>query len=171
MFRVVQWTRLRSGEVPADVQQRFLKLWSHRTGVLKHEQRESGRLHPAERDEGVASPARSTVGRRVPAAAWAAAVIAFVFAAIGYFWLKRPPEAAPVTAQNAGAGTRPPTTAAVPRSEAQRLLAQAWAIWGKWEDASKGDWALADECCRRAVDLAPDPAAAWEVSSARKSVV
>src|SRR5476651_2595558 len=34
-FRKVQWTRLRGGEVPTDVQQRFLKLWSHRTGVLK----------------------------------------------------------------------------------------------------------------------------------------
>ena len=36
-FRMVQWTKLRSGEVPPEVQQRFLKLWSHRTGVLKHE--------------------------------------------------------------------------------------------------------------------------------------
>ena len=35
--RAVQWTRLRAGEVPPDVQQRFLKLWSHRTGGLKHE--------------------------------------------------------------------------------------------------------------------------------------
>ena len=36
-FRMVQWTKLRGGEVPPEVQQRFLKLWSHRTGVLKHE--------------------------------------------------------------------------------------------------------------------------------------
>ena len=35
--RAVQWTKLRAGEVPPDVQQRFLKLWSHRTGGLKHE--------------------------------------------------------------------------------------------------------------------------------------
>jgi TolB-like protein/tetratricopeptide (TPR) repeat protein len=33
-FRAVQWTRLRGGEVPAEVQQRFLKLWSHRTGAI-----------------------------------------------------------------------------------------------------------------------------------------
>src|SRR3954467_7703643 len=34
-FRAVQWTRIRGGEVTADVKQRFLKLWSHRTGALK----------------------------------------------------------------------------------------------------------------------------------------
>ena len=34
-FRSVQWTKLRGGEVSPEVQQRFLKLWSHRTGVLK----------------------------------------------------------------------------------------------------------------------------------------
>src|SRR4051812_24883110 len=34
-FRSVQWTRLRNGEIPPEVLQRFLKLWSHRTGVLK----------------------------------------------------------------------------------------------------------------------------------------
>ena len=36
-FRAVQWTRLPGGVVPPEVQARFLKLWSHRTGVLKHE--------------------------------------------------------------------------------------------------------------------------------------
>src|SRR5476649_642112 len=45
-FRAVQWTRLRGGEVPPDLQRRFLKLWSHRTGVLKHEQLEAGRPRP-----------------------------------------------------------------------------------------------------------------------------
>src|SRR4051812_12696511 len=34
-FRSVQWTRLRNGEIPPEVLQRFLKLWSHRTGALK----------------------------------------------------------------------------------------------------------------------------------------
>src|SRR3954471_4196483 len=36
-FRMVQWTKLLGGEVPGEVQQRFLKLWSHRTGVLKNQ--------------------------------------------------------------------------------------------------------------------------------------
>ena len=35
-FRTVQWTKLPGGAVPPEVLQRFLKLWSHRTGVLKH---------------------------------------------------------------------------------------------------------------------------------------
>ncbi|MDI1249903.1 MAG: toll/interleukin-1 receptor domain-containing protein, partial [Lacunisphaera sp.] len=35
-FRAVQWTKLSGGAVPPEVLQRFLKLWSHRTGALKH---------------------------------------------------------------------------------------------------------------------------------------
>src|SRR4051812_36497031 len=38
-FRKVQWTRLPEGEVPPEVQARFLKLWSHRTGVLSQRRR------------------------------------------------------------------------------------------------------------------------------------
>jgi hypothetical protein len=37
-FRAVQWTRLPGALMPREVQARLLKLWSHRTGVLKHEQ-------------------------------------------------------------------------------------------------------------------------------------
>jgi TolB-like protein/Tfp pilus assembly protein PilF len=35
-FRTVQWTRLPGGVVSPEILQRFLKLWSHRTGTLKH---------------------------------------------------------------------------------------------------------------------------------------
>lgn len=35
-FRAVQWMRLPKGEVSPEVQQRFLKLWSHRAGVIKN---------------------------------------------------------------------------------------------------------------------------------------
>jgi hypothetical protein len=129
-FRMVQWTRLRGGEVPADVQQRFLKLWSHRTGVLKHEQREAGRPRPAERDDGVASPARSTAGRRVPAAAWGVVALAVVLVAVGYFSLKRSTESAPIPAPNAGAGTHPPIAekSAAPLTEARQLTLKARAL-------------------------------------------
>lgn len=34
-FRAVQWTRLKGGEMSAEVMQRFLKLWSHRTGAVR----------------------------------------------------------------------------------------------------------------------------------------
>ncbi len=36
-FRAMQWTRLRGGEVPPEVKARYVILWSHRAGVLKHE--------------------------------------------------------------------------------------------------------------------------------------
>ena len=36
----MKWTRLHNGEVPPEVQPRFLKLWSHRTGVLSHQVKE-----------------------------------------------------------------------------------------------------------------------------------
>jgi TolB-like protein/Tfp pilus assembly protein PilF len=34
-FRTVQWTKLPGGNISSEVLQRFLKLWSHRTGALK----------------------------------------------------------------------------------------------------------------------------------------
>ena len=35
-FRKVQWTKLPGGLITPEVQARFLKLWSHRAGVVKH---------------------------------------------------------------------------------------------------------------------------------------
>ena len=35
-FRKVQWTRSKGGELSPDTLTRFMKLWSHRTGVLNH---------------------------------------------------------------------------------------------------------------------------------------
>ena len=39
-FRSVQWTKLPGGTIPPDILQRFLKLWSHRTGALKQATRD-----------------------------------------------------------------------------------------------------------------------------------
>ena len=88
-FRAVQWTKLRAGEVPPEVQQRFLKLWSHRTGVLKHESQEVARAFQPVRSEDTGSKARATpkVGRRVPAAAWiAGATVALALLGVGFGW-------------------------------------------------------------------------------------
>ncbi len=41
-FRAVQWTKLRAGEISPEIQQRFLKLWSHRTGVPSPELARTG---------------------------------------------------------------------------------------------------------------------------------
>src|SRR3954471_8742290 len=50
--RAVQWTRLPGGVVTPEVLQRFLKLWSHRAGVVKQQSRDQPLA-------GVADPGRS----------------------------------------------------------------------------------------------------------------
>src|SRR6185295_5100294 len=60
-FRSVQWTRLPGGNVPPEVLQRFLKLWSHRAGVLKQQTREAvARVA----DPGPPAPAGPAASRR-----------------------------------------------------------------------------------------------------------
>ncbi|MDB6113808.1 MAG: cellulose synthase subunit BcsC, partial [Lacunisphaera sp.] len=88
-FRSVQWTRLPGGNVPPDVLQRFLKLWSHRTGALKQAatgEVEAGRPRPAERGEGALSPNKLRYAF--------AAVVLLILGAVLYVALKprRSPE-------------------------------------------------------------------------------
>ncbi len=52
-FRKVQWTQLPGGVVPPDVQARWIKLWSHRVGVLAHD---DGRTHSPVYAPPVSSP-------------------------------------------------------------------------------------------------------------------
>jgi TolB-like protein/class 3 adenylate cyclase/Tfp pilus assembly protein PilF len=80
-FRKVQWTRLPEGVVSPDVLARLLKLWSHRVGVLAHEDgraRSSGYAPPASswlapgetRAPGLGNPAEGATafgGRRLAA--------------------------------------------------------------------------------------------------------
>src|SRR4051812_5683541 len=65
-FRAVQWTKLPGGQVPPEVLQRFLKLWSHRTGALKHQAGEPETVGAALRRDGFASghKAPPTINRR-----------------------------------------------------------------------------------------------------------
>ncbi len=85
-FRKVQWTRLAGGVVPLEVQARLLKLWSHRVGVLAHDQR-AGRpaytptlppMAPGEtRAPGLGGPAEGATifgGRRLAAIVFTDAV-------------------------------------------------------------------------------------------------
>ena len=99
-FRAVQWTSLPNGETNA--------AFCERVKTLLSPQLETGRPRPVQRDEGVASPAQVKVGWRVPVPAWIAAGAAIALTVGGYFWLKPPTEPAPLSVQNAGAGTRPP---------------------------------------------------------------
>ena len=101
-FRKVQWTRLQGGEMSPDVLARFMKLWSHRTGALKHGSEVARAFQPGgSGDTGWKARATAPVGRRVPAAAWIAVVGGL--GAILSFIALRP-------TQHAGAGTRPPTS-------------------------------------------------------------
>jgi TolB-like protein len=106
-FRAVQWMRLPGGVVSPEAQARFLKLWSHRTSFLAHES--GGGTRPSYQPPEL-PPLAPEVSRRAPAAAWIIAAIAVAFAAGGFFLLKRPVAPAPIPAQSAGAGTRPPTS-------------------------------------------------------------
>ena len=88
-FRKVQWTRLPGGVVPPDVHARFLKLWSHRVGLVSHEEKRA-----ATATGNAASsppPARSK-----PYALFAAVAVAVV--ALAGWWLSRgdAPKPAPV---------------------------------------------------------------------------
>jgi len=76
-FRTVQWTKLPGGVVPSEVLQRFLKLWSHRTGLLKHKSEERGARSMEQ--EGRATPLQKSPRWLTPvvlAAGLAAAAVA-----------------------------------------------------------------------------------------------
>ena len=81
-FRSVQWTRLPGGNVPPDVLQRFLKLWSHRAGMLKP----AAAAAPAENVASVAPVARRSV--------WPWVALGLVAIAVAYLIFKprRSPE-------------------------------------------------------------------------------
>ena len=100
-FLAVQWTRLPGGETGEAFCARVKKLLGMGAEM------EAARPRPAQRDEGVAPPAK--VGRRVPAAAWMGAAAAIAIGAGAIFFATRKTEPAASVVANAGAGTRPPT--------------------------------------------------------------
>lgn len=83
-FRAVQWTKLPGGSVPPEILRRFLKLWSHRTGALKHEA-DRKNVEPARpRSE---EDSRSTGRFRGLHVGLAVAV--FASGAVSLWWLRR----------------------------------------------------------------------------------
>ena len=148
-FRMVQWTKLRGGEVPPEVQQRFLKLWSHRTGVLKHE---------AARASGLSEPltAREAVGKPgAKAYVLIAVVVALIVAAVAWWQFRSAPPA--IVAE----------IAAVPAktfSEAEQLVKQAREIVYD-PDSARNEFGLAENLLKRATDLAPTSGEAWGASA------
>jgi TolB-like protein/Tfp pilus assembly protein PilF len=92
-FRSVQWTRLRGGEVTPDVTAKFLKLWSHRTGVLKHQ--------AARTAAEVAAPVAPAKVPRRALPIWVPVGAALALVAAGAFWWQASGDEAPATGQAA----------------------------------------------------------------------
>ncbi len=138
-FRTVQWTRLRAGELTPEVKARFLKLWSHRTGALKHEAVSRGQTT----DGG-----GPTVSARIPSPGWKiyAGLAAAVFAlAAGAVWWSLRPGSAPAVV------TRPD---AAPTGSSMRSTR----VWPKDPELKKAFGIISGldvtvESCRLAEDM------------------
>jgi TolB-like protein len=151
-FRTVQWTRLPGGAVPPEVQARFLKLWSHRTGVLKHQAARAGEAPDA---SGEPSP-RETAGRRRGKTSALAAAAVLVLAAA---WWQFRGAAAP----DPGA-TEKPAAPAQAGNESDRLVRQARELIYD-PDSARNEFALAESLLKRATELAPSSGEAWGASA------
>ena len=146
-FRMVQWTKLRRGEVPPDVQQRFLKLWSHRTGVLKHEatQASAPAVHTAP------SAAESIGNPNAKNYALIAAAIAVIVVGTGWWLLGgRSKPAAPIAA--------PVASRAAPAAEFPRDpdLKRVYKLLYNVVDGIAEDFALMDDLVKPLLTARPN---------------
>ncbi|MDI1319816.1 MAG: TIR domain-containing protein, partial [bacterium] len=140
-FRSVQWTKLPGGAVPPEVLARFLKLWSHRTGLLRNQA--SASEAPA-----AAAPIASAPGKKSSFPLWPVAVTALVVFGGGVWWLTR--KTAPPSAPAAVAPVPPaPATPAAPLSEARKLALRAQALIETLE-STREDYQLAEELVAQA---------------------
>jgi len=135
-FRAVQWTKLPGGNVPPEVLQRFLKLWSHRTGALK---------------QAAGDPAHAGLGSaEIPPAAkrrggWLIPLGVALLVAAGFVvWRVSPkPDATPAVA---------------PLSAASELATKARALLAAGRVISRETLAAADELVEQALKLDPTDA-------------
>ena len=139
-FRKVQWTRLPGGTVPPDVKARFLKLWSHRTGVLSHEAARATGSEPVQ-----------TLQPKSRAGLYPVAVLALALVAGAGWWLLHRP--ATLTATEA-------TKVLAPVSEAKQLVAKAWEQMNK-PKLARAVLETADGFCKRAAELDANDAEVW----------
>ncbi len=161
-FRKVQWTRLPRGVVPPDVQARWLKLWSHRVGVLAHDGSTPSPVYappvssPEATGETLAGGARSRRG-------WAFAAGVALLAAAAVIFLRRAEKPAAPAVPSVVSSAAP--AADFPRDhelkEAHKLI---FAV-----DSIAEDFALADDLVKPLLAAQPnDPevvTVAAEVSS------
>ena len=115
-FRTVQWTRLPGGRVTPEFLNRFLKLWSHRTGVLSQEAAAAAMAVPASPIRAPAGPAKSSRRKAQAAGMAGAAIVAVALCAV--LWTRH---AAP--AASAGAATPAPAASpALPDAKSVAVL-------------------------------------------------
>jgi len=144
-FRTVQWTKLPGGTVPPEVLQRFLKLWSHRTGALKHRSAEQG----AGSEELRTETRETKTSDRSDRPRWLVPAIASVVAvAVVAAWFALRPSSPPASS------FPPPASPAAPAvvSEARQLVAKAWEQMNKAELA-RAELEVAEDFYKRAVAL------------------
>ncbi|HWA28572.1 MAG TPA: TIR domain-containing protein [Lacunisphaera sp.] len=172
-FRAVQWTKLPGGRMPAEVAARFVKLWSHRAGVLKQRSAEMARDGAGGAGPGRPASARpATTDLKQPG--WKAyaglAVAIFGVAGAATWWLARgarenapPPPAPPATATTPDPQSQTPDPK--PLSEARQLAAKARAMSVDKYDSSIDDYTAAEGWIKRALQLDETDGEIWAVSS------
>jgi len=163
-FKAVQWTRLRpagyggqarpgerEGQGPEDAS---FAAFCMRVQKLLGGETVLGASNVGEPLDGTRGRPHGTPLRRSPARRWLVPAILGAFAAVALaVWQPWRGTSSPVKVQPAPAA----------QTEAQKLIGQAWALWDKWEDTTRGDWQLADESSRRAVELERNNSEAWAV--------
>lgn len=150
-FRMVQWTRLRGGEVPPEVLQRFLKLWSHRIGALK------GVAPAASSATPIATLPTSDSSRT--RTWWPVALAAGATLAVGAWWFLHParvPAGSPVAPSAA--------TVSAPTMEARDLARRAHALINTL-DAGRDDYQLAEELIMKAQAKDNTDAEIWAIEA------
>jgi tetratricopeptide (TPR) repeat protein len=158
-FRAVQWTRLRDGVMPSGVQARFLKLWSHRTGVLRSE---AATTSAAMEPPANIAPYKSV--RKRGAQVYALAGIAVVsLLALAAWWFAQRRAIKPAGTATAAALNGPAAaTVAAPSGDSafprDPELRQAWEILTNSIGATTEDFALAEDMVKGVLAKRPtDP--------------
>jgi tetratricopeptide (TPR) repeat protein len=150
-FRTVQWTRMPGGVMSPEITARYLKLWSHRTGVLKA--REEAPATASAPERAMAGP---TSRRAFPTKAIALTVGVILAAIATFVALRKPPSPAGTPGATAGAGTT--------SVEADPLVRRARELVYD-PDSARNEFGLAASLLQRAKELAPLSGPAWGASA------
>ena len=152
-FRKVQWTCAPGGIVSPEVQARFLKLWSHRAGVLKHE---AVRTAPATPIAGPSASEPPSANSRPNLRWWTVGAALLVLGVAAFWWSmqRTGPSISAVASKSSVAG--PAAQNEFPKDPD---LKRAMDLLNGTE-ANTEDYTLAEEIAQRVVTQRPtDPEA------------